>query len=97
MIFPKADSVGRYGDMSPHAFLRITFDADRDVCLCIGDENGMTDMEFCDSGSGGGKSPRTRQALIALMVAIEEDNAEYPQRDWYAVRAARAEAARKKE
>ena len=31
-------------------------------------------VEFCSAGSGGGRSPRTRQALIALMVAIEDDN-----------------------
>ena len=39
-----------------------------------------------DPGSGGGKSPRTRAALISLMVAMEADNAETPSRDWWKAR-----------
>jgi len=35
--------------------------------------------EFCTIGSGGGQSPRTLQALRALMDAIEQDNRTLPQ------------------
>ena len=88
MDFPKAKDVGRIGDMSPTARLRVGLDGDCDVYLSIRDEKGEATVEFCTAGAGGGKSPRTREALIALMVAMEADNAEDPRRDWWARRSA---------
>lgn len=86
--WPKSRDVGRIGDMSPTAFLRVGFDSDNDVYLTICDEDGSADMEFCCPGPGGGKSGRTREALIALMVAMEQDNGLDPGRDWWARRKA---------
>ena len=88
MDWPNARDVGRIGDMSPTARLRVGLDSDNDVYLSICDEDGEATMEFCTSGSGGGKSPRTREALIALMVAMEADNRDDPRRDWWARRSA---------
>ncbi|ELG7182202.1 TPA: hypothetical protein ACP3ZG_001698 [Pseudomonas aeruginosa] len=84
--WPKALDVGRFGDMSKAAHLRVGLDADNDVYVSVYDEEGGAVVEFNTSFSGGGKSPRTREALIALMIAIEEDNAAEPSRDWWARR-----------
>lgn len=84
--WPKAQDVGRFGDMSKAAHLRVGLDADNDVYVSVFDEEGGAVVEFNTSFSGGGKSPRTREALIALMIAIEEDNAAEPSRDWWARR-----------
>lgn len=81
--WPKQRDVGRIGDMSLSASLRLGLDAENDVYVAVTDERGMGSVEFCFPGSGGGKSPRTREALIALMVAIEADNADDPGRDWW--------------
>lgn len=78
ITWPKERTVRRMGDMSPVATLIVSLDADSDACLSVLDEDGMADIEFCIGGTGGGKSPRTREALIALMVAMEADNAEFP-------------------
>ena len=80
LAWPKARDVGRYGDMSLESFIRVGLDADNDVYVTV---HG-SDLEFCTAGNGGGKSPRTREALIALMVAIEADNRETPSKDWWA-------------
>jgi len=90
--WPTAQDVGRIGDMSQVDSLRVGLDADNDVYVSIANEEGMADVEFCVPGSGGGKSPRTRAALISLMVAMEADNAETPSRDWWTA----SEAAKKK-
>lgn len=84
--WPTAQDVGRIGDMSKVASLRVGLDADSDVYVCIHGEAGSGSVEFCVPGSGGGKSPRTRAALISLMVAMEADNAETPARDWWKAR-----------
>lgn len=84
--WPQERDVGRIGDMSKVASLRVGLDADNDVYVSIANEEGMADVEFCVPGSGGGKSPRTRAALISLMVAMEADNAETPSRDWWKAR-----------
>lgn len=91
ITWPAARDVGRIGDMSPTAHLRVGFDSDNDVFVSIWDESGGASVEFCNGGGGGGQSMRTRLALIALMVAIEADNAEKPSRDWWALRAAQAQ------
>ncbi|MCC1496855.1 hypothetical protein [Alcanivorax sp. 1008] len=80
--------VGRLGDMGPRTSLRVGFDDDRDVYVAVCDESGMAGVEFCTLGTGGGKSPETRRALIALMAAIERDNKADASRDWHARREA---------
>ena len=86
--WPKARDVGRIGDMSTSANIRVGLDSDNDVYVSLWDERGGASIEFCCPGAGGGKSSKTRVALIALMVAIEEDNAADPRRDWWAQRMA---------
>ena len=81
--WPKARDVGRFGDMSPDAFIRVGLDADNDVYVSICDGNSVSDIEFCTPGGGGGRSSRTRMALIALMCAIEADNASHPSVDFW--------------
>ena len=82
--WPKARDVGRIGDMSPDAHIRVGLDSDNDVYVSLWDERGGASIEFCCPGGGGGKSSKTRVALLALMVAIEADNAADPSRDWWA-------------
>jgi hypothetical protein len=84
--WPKLRDAGRFGDMSPTAHIRVGLDSDNDVYVSIWDESGGASIEFCTTGPGGGRSSRTRTALIALMVAIEADNAETPSHDWWARR-----------
>ena len=81
--WPEARDVGRFGDMSPDAFIRVGLDADSDVYVSICDGNSVSDIEFCTPGGGGGRSSRTRMALIALMFAIEADNASHPSFDFW--------------
>ncbi|WP_131326161.1 hypothetical protein [Comamonas thiooxydans] len=93
ITWPKARDIGRIGDMSQVAHIRVGFDSDNDVFVSVWDENGGGSIEFCNpGGGGGGQSSRTRMALIALMVAMEADNVEKPSRDWWAQRAAIATA-----
>lgn len=67
----------RFEDMSPRGRLRVLQQADGDMIVAIvpdPDEHPMTarlSVEFCTSG---GKSPKTREALHALMLAIAEEN-----------------------
>jgi hypothetical protein len=58
------------------------------VYLSVWDDSGGASIEFCTPGAGGGASPATRMALIALMLAIEQDNAQRPDKDWWAKRKA---------
>jgi len=84
--WPKARDVGRYGDMSQEAHMRVGLDSDNDVFVSVWDGAGGATVEFCTPGAGGGKSSETRMALIALMVAMEKDNARTPRLDWWAQR-----------
>ena len=86
VVWPKERDIGRFGDMSPSAHLRVGLDTENDAYVSVFDENGGGTIEFCSSGGGGGKSSRTRLALVALMVAMEADNAECPELDWWARR-----------
>lgn len=81
--WPVSRDVGRIGDMSPSAHLRVGLDSDNDVYVSVWSEEAGASVEFCNGGGGGGQSLRTREALIALMVAMEEDNAKRPDRDWW--------------
>lgn len=88
--WPKGRDVGRYGDMSPHAHIRVVLNSDNDIYVSLWDENGVASIEFCNGMGGGGSSPKTRAALINLMCAIEEDNAANPSKDWWARRNGKA-------
>lgn len=86
--WPKERMVGRMGDMGPpgHTHMTVMLDGDSDALVSIWQQEQENDgklanIEFC-TGFGGGGSPRTRAALIALMVAIEADNAESPRKQW---------------
>ena len=63
---PKSRVVGRIADMNPKAHLRVCLDEDDDLFLGVWDARGMAVISFITPGPGGGKSPRTRSALIAL-------------------------------
>ncbi|MDH5857763.1 hypothetical protein [Lampropedia aestuarii] len=81
ITWPKGREAGRMGDMTPlgESHMRVGFDSDNDVYVSVFNQAcGAGDIEFCTYGQGGGKSPRTREALIALMVAMEEDSKETP-------------------
>jgi len=93
--WPAAADVGRLHDMSPAGHLRIGFDSDNDVFVEVfnDEREAFASVEFCNpGGGGGGRSSRTRLALIALMVAMEADNAERPDLDWWARRGGKPEA-----
>lgn len=83
VAWPKENDVGRFGDMCQTAHLRVGLDSDTDVYVSVWDGEGGASVEFCCPGNGGGASPRTRGALIALMVAMEEDNKAAPHKDWW--------------
>ena len=74
-------TVERFEDMRPRGRLRLLRQSDGDILVCvISDPNGpdegvSTSVEFCTSG---GKSPKTLQALAALMEAMAEDNRDRP-------------------
>lgn len=77
--WPTERAAGRAEDMG-EGYLRLLLDSDNDVCVAVWDGKRSASVEFCNPGSGGGgRSSRTRMALIALMVAIEADNAERPE------------------
>jgi flavin-dependent dehydrogenase len=77
--------VERLEDMSPRGRLRIIQQDDGDIIVAVQSmEEGLLgigdSVEFCSGFGGGGKSPHTRQALLALMEAIKLDNLENPSR-----------------
>ncbi len=86
--WPAARDVGRMDDMHERGHLRVGLDRDGDVYVSVWDGDQGASVEFCTPGSGGGRSSRTRLALIALMLAMEADNAEHPALDWWALRKA---------
>jgi hypothetical protein len=62
--------------------LRLILDGDSDVCVAvISDDGDMADVEFCVPFSGGGRSPRVREALLDLCRAIRDENATNPIRE----------------
>lgn len=59
--------------------LRLILDGDSDVSIAvISDEGEMADVEFCVPFSGGGRSPKVRQALLDLCRAIRDENLTNP-------------------
>lgn len=87
--WPKERTVGRMGEMAPRGDMHMVvhLQEDGDVVVQVTEKRyrdglEIAECEFCTVGVGGGHSPRTRAALIALMCAIEDDNAESPFRAW---------------
>lgn len=72
--WPSSRDTARLEDMSPDGYLRVSLDNCGDVHVEVFNGDAFASVEFCTGAGGGGKSPRIRQALIALMVAIEADN-----------------------
>jgi DNA invertase Pin-like site-specific DNA recombinase len=74
--------------MSPDVKLKLFCEKDGDIILSIipsaqkkysnGYGYEAFQVQFCTVGSGGGRSPHTREALFKLMEAIEKDNEERP-------------------
>ena len=88
MHWPQERNVARQGEMEPSS-LMVLLEDDGDVELVVFNGTTVRDykraaIQFCAPGAGGGVSPRTREALIALMVAIEADNAATPSRAGHA-------------
>ena len=74
ITWPSSRDAARLEDMSPNGHLRVSLDESGDAIVEVFNGECFASVEFCSGAGGGGKSPRIRQALIALMVAIEEDN-----------------------
>lgn len=78
--------VERFEEMSPKGRLRVHVQDDGDVIIAViadPDEHRlgssvMMSAEFC-TYAGGGRSPHTRNAILALYEAIVLDNIENPQ------------------
>ena len=70
----------RIGDMNPKSSLNTFRDASGDVVVQVyqygtqGRLVSVSEVEFCTIGMGGSQSPRTFDALLKLIEAIEEDN-----------------------
>nr|WP_255255443.1 hypothetical protein [Pseudomonas fluorescens]CEK42306.1 hypothetical protein PQBR57_0353 [Pseudomonas fluorescens SBW25] len=59
--------------------LRLILDGDSDVCVAVINHDGtMADVEFCTPFSGGGRSPKVREALLNLARAIRDENESNP-------------------
>lgn len=71
----------RYEDMSPDGRLSFIMEDDGDVILSIydGERKQMASVQFCTTFGGGGQSPRVREAILRLALAIKLDNDEAPQ------------------
>jgi hypothetical protein len=88
MQWPRERNVARQGEMEPSS-LMVLLEDDGDVELVVFNGTTVRDykratIQFCAPGAGGGVSPRTREALITLMAAIEADNAATPARAGHA-------------
>lgn len=59
--------------------LRMIMDGDADVIIeVISTEGESLALEFCTSVTGGGRSPKVREALYNLMNAIRDENETNP-------------------
>jgi len=74
----------RFEDMSPTGSLTVVMENDGDMILSvfavdeISRKERRCEVQFC-TFAGGGRSKRTREALIMLAEAIRLDNLETPQ------------------
>ena len=72
----------RHDDMN-QGRLRLILDGDSDVSIAVITHEGeMADVEFCTPFSGGGRSPKVREALLNLCRAIQIGNVTNPIRDF---------------
>lgn len=75
---PLCEFFDREDDMG-QGRLRLILDGDSDVSIAvITTEGEMADVEFCTPFSGGGRSPKVREALLNLARAIRDENASNP-------------------
>lgn len=75
---PCDEIIARREDMGAGR-LQLIRQEDGDMCLAVIDDEGyMAGIEFCTSGSGGGRSPKVLAALYALAEAMIEENQERP-------------------
>ncbi|WP_236467784.1 hypothetical protein [Pseudomonas syringae] len=75
---PLGESFDREDDMG-QGRLRLILDGDSDVCVAVINHDGtMADVEFCTPFSGGGRSPKVREALLNLARAIRDENHSNP-------------------
>lgn len=65
--------IERKDDMSVGDSLIVAIDEGGDIHLSINADGGMTEIEFCTSGMGGGGSPKTHNALRQLFIAMYKD------------------------
>jgi hypothetical protein len=76
-MFAMSKVIERLEDMSQRGRLRVLIQSDGDVIVsAIQNDGRMADVEFCTPMSGGGGSRKTWEALHALAVAMQEDNAD---------------------
>lgn len=84
----QVERVGRIGDMNSNLALWVELHADGDVVLSIVDEHGIpiggamapnAIIEFSTVAGGGGRSGKTRAALVSLINAMKEDAKECPE------------------
>ena len=75
--------IERLEDMRSRGKLRLLLQADGDIIVAVQScrdgilQNGDA-VEFCATGVGGGRSPKTLEALRTLSAAMEEDNKDWP-------------------
>lgn len=75
--------VERTEDMSRRGRLRLIQQDDGDIIVAVqSEQDGLLQpgdsVEFCTGFGGGGRSPKTHAALLALMEAIKQDNIDSP-------------------
>lgn len=75
---PLSEFFDREDDMG-QGRLRLILDGDSDVCVAVINHDGtMSDVEFCTPFTGGGRSPKVREALLSLARAIRDENESNP-------------------
>lgn len=75
---PLCEFFDREDDMG-QGKLRLILDGDSDVCVAVINHDGnMADVEFCTPFSGGGRSPKVREALLNLARTIRDENESNP-------------------
>ena len=66
----------RRGDMDRYSLLIVKQQDDGDMVVIVQQiSEGVVEVEFCTPAGGGGRSPKTHEALINLLKAMEEDSA----------------------
>ena len=71
----KHGRVSRRSDYDPNTKLIVAITESADASVMIMNAQGSMDLTFAGVG-GGGRSPKTRAALVALLEAMREDERE---------------------